>query len=189
MTAKLILWHPVLFSIIFVMMPFNQYANLIPPSQVVAPFIVISAFAAMLYFIIKGIVKKAVVAVALSSPLLIVLCNYGTLYEYISFLTSETNLKGPVLALATVIILIILSAYTMIILRLNEGAISKVNKAFCVIAGALIVSNAFTINMQSIAFAKIKGDLRTPGTYMPKYIGPRPDIYFIILDHACPVNY
>jgi len=187
MTAKLILWHPVLFAIIFVIMPFTQYAGLIPPAQVVAPFIVICIFAALLYFIIKGVVKKAGVVVALLSPLLIVLCNYGTLYEYISSLTSGTKLKGPVLALATLIILVILIVYIMKIRRLRGGAISKVNKAFCVIAGALIVSNAFSITMQSIAFAKINGDSGTPGMSMPKDTGPRPDIYFIILDeYAAP---
>lgn len=187
MTTKLILLHPVLFSIIFVITPFTQYAGLIPPAQVAAPFLVICTFSALLYFIVKRMVKKAGVAVAFLSPLLIVLCNYGILYEYISSLTSGTKLKGPVLALATLIILVILIVYIMKILRLREGATSKVNKAFCVIACALIVFNAFSITMQSIAFAKMNSDSGTPDMSMPKHTGPRPDIYFIILDeYAAP---
>jgi hypothetical protein len=187
MIDKLILWHPLLFSIVFVIMPFTQYAGLIPPAQIVAPFIVICAFASLSYFIIKRIVKKVGVAVALLSPLMIIYCNYGILYEYILSLTSGTKLKGPMLALATLVILIVLIVYVIKVLRLYGGAIKKVNKAFCVISGALIISNAFSITMQSIATAKINGSSGTLGISIQKHIGPLPDIYFVILDdYAAP---
>lgn len=174
MSYKLALLHPLLFSIIFVIMPYTQYAGLIPPAQVIVPFIVICVFALFSYLIIKRIVKKADIAVAVLSPLLIIFCHYGTFYEYISSLTSGTKLKGPVLALATLVILIVLIVYIMKVLRLHEGAINKVNKAFCVIAGALIISNAFSITMQSIAAAKIKGLQEHPTFLCKNILAPVP---------------
>jgi len=187
MTNKIILWHPLLFSIIFVIMPFMQFAGLIPPSQIAAPFIVICAFALLSYFIIKRIVKKAGLAVAVLSPLLIISCNFGTVYEYISGLTSGTRLKLPVLVLATLVILIVLIVYNMKVLSLHEGAVNKVNKAFCVIAGALIISNAFIINAQSIDTTKIIGSLGKLDISIIKNSGTLPDIYFVILDeYAAP---
>ena len=108
MIDKLALLHPLLFSIIFVIMPFTQYAGLIPPVQVIMPFIVICALASLLYFIFKLIVKKSEVTVAILSPLLILFFNYGTLYEYISSQIGVTKLKGPILILATLFILLIL---------------------------------------------------------------------------------
>ncbi|MBA4391877.1 MAG: hypothetical protein C0399_13210, partial [Syntrophus sp. (in: bacteria)] len=187
MTDKLALLHPLLFSIIFVIMPFTQYAGLIPAAQVVVPFIVICVCALFFYLIIKRIVKKADVAVAVLSPLLVIFCNYGTLYEYISSLTSGTKLKGPVLGLATLFILIILVVYIVKILRLREGAISKVNKSFCIIAGALIIFNIFSITVQSIATAKVIEASGRPDITIQKQTGPLPDIYFVILDeYAAP---
>ncbi len=64
MSDKLALLHPLLLSILFVIMPYMQYAGLIPPAQVVMPFIVICLLALFFYLIIKCFVKKAAVAVA-----------------------------------------------------------------------------------------------------------------------------
>ena len=182
MTNKIILWHPLLFSIIFVIRPFTQFAGLIPPAQIAAPFIVICAFALLSYFIIKRIVKKAGLAVAVLSPLLIIFCNFGTLYEYISELTRGTKHKFLVLVLATLVILIVLIVYNWKVLSLRENAINVVNKAFFVIAGALIIFNAFSITTQSIGTAKIIGSLGTLDTSLQKNSGTLPDIYFVILD-------
>jgi hypothetical protein len=187
MTYKLISWHPLLFSIIFVTKPFTQFAGLIPPTQIAVPFIVICAFAFLSYFIFKRIVKKAGLAVALLSPLLIIVCNYGVLYEYISELTRGTSHKFLVLVLATLVILIVLIVYIRKVLSLRESAINIVNKGFCVIAGALIIINAFSITTQAIGTAKIIGSSGTPGISMQKNTRTYPDIYFVILDeYAAP---
>jgi hypothetical protein len=187
MTNKLILWHPLLFSIIFVTRPFTQFAGLIPPAQIAAPFIVICAFALLSYFIIKCIVKKAGLAVALLSPLLIILCNYGTLYEYISERTSGTKHKLLVLALITLVILVVLVVFNRKVLSLRESAINIVNKAFCVIAGALIIINAFSITAQAIGTAKTINSSGTLDVSMQKNIRIQPDIYFVMLDeYAAP---
>jgi len=187
MTNKIILWHPLLFSIIFVVRPFTQFAGLIPPAQIAAPFIVICAFALLSYFIIKRIVKKAGLAVAVLSPLLIIFCNYGALYEYISELTRGTKHKFLVLVLATLVLLIVLIVYNWKVLSLRENAINVVNKGFCVIAGALIIFNAFSITTQSISTAKIIGSSGTLDTFLQKNSGTLSDIYFVILDeYAAP---
>jgi len=184
---KIFLWHPLLFAILFVIMPFTQYAGLIPSAQIAAPFIVICVFALLLYFIIKSIVKKAGAAVALLSPLLVTLFNYGILYEYISSLTSGTKLKGPFLILATLIILVILTAYIFRVLRAHDETIRNVNKLFFMLVVALILFNTYSISMQSIASAKVIDGSRRPDITLPKKTGPLPDIYFIILDeYAAP---
>ena len=187
MRAKLVLLHPLLFSAIFVIMPYTQYAGLIPPSQVVMPFIVICVFVLFSYLIIKRIVKKADAAVAVLSPLLIIFCNYGILYEYISSLTSGTKLKGSVLILATLFILIILVFYIVKVLRAHEVTIRNVNKYSFVIAVALILFNTFSITMQSIATAEAIYASGRSGITLQKQTGPLPDIYFVILDeYAAP---
>jgi hypothetical protein len=187
MTNKIVLWHPLLFSIIFVIMPFTQFAGLIPPGQIAVPFIVICAFVLLSYFIIKRIVKRTGLAVAVLSPLLIIFCNYGSLYEYISELTRGTQHKFLVLVLATLVILIVLIVYNWKVLSLRERAINIVNKAFCVIAGALIMFNAFSIIAQSIGTAKIIKSSGTLDVSMPKNARTHPDIYFVILDeYAAP---
>lgn len=182
MSDKLALLHPLLFSIIFVIMPYTQYAGLIPPAQVVVSFIVICVFALFSYLIIKRIVKKRGVAVAVLSPLLIIFFNYGTLYEHITELTQGTKLDVPVLILATLFILIILVVYIVKILRAHEGTQKSVNKAFCVIAVTLIIFNTFSITMQSIMTAKIIESSGMTGIPLQKNTGPLPDIYFVILD-------
>ncbi|MBU0646759.1 hypothetical protein KJ611_04825 [Patescibacteria group bacterium] len=167
--------------------PYTQYAGLIAPAQVVVPFIVICVLALFSYLIIKRIVKKADVASAVLSPLLIIFCNYGVLYEYISSLTNGIKIKGPVLILATLFILIILAVYIEKVLGAHEVTIKNVNKFFCVIAVALIIFNTFSITMQSIATAKVIEASGMPGITLPKQSGPLPDIYFVILDeYAAP---
>jgi len=187
LTDKLILLHPLLFSIIFVIMPFTQYAGLIPPGQIVLPLIAVCAFSLLLYFLIKLIVKKAGTSVALLSPLLIVFCNYGTLYEYISSYTSGTYLKGIVLAATSIIILFALIFYIIKSLRFSNNRIAKINKVFCIIAGILLIFNAYSITMQAVAYAKINGTLNTKNISIYKQPERLPDIYFIVLDeYAAP---
>jgi len=184
---KLLLWHPLLFLIIFVIMPFTQYAGLIPPAQFVMPFIVVCTFSLFLYFIIKYIVRKEDAAMAVLSPVLIVLFNYGTLYEYISSLTRGTQLKVPVLGLTTIIILFGLIVYFVKVKRAHEFTIKKVNKVFFIIAAALIFLNTFNITLQSFAIAKINRLSETSAIPKLHLTGPLPDIYFVILDeYAAP---
>ncbi len=187
MTNKLILTHPFLFSIIFVIMPFTQYAGLIPPGQIILPLIAVCAFTVLLYFFIKLLVKKTGTAIALLSPLLIVFCNYGTVYEYISSYTSGTYLKTVILAASSIIILFAFVFYIIKLLRFSENRINKINKVFCVIAGILIIYNVYSITMQSVAYAKTNETLDTKYISTQKQPEHRPDIYFIILDeYAAP---
>lgn len=187
MTDKLILWHPLLFAIISVIMPFTQYAGLIPPSQIVAPFIVICTFSLLLYFIIKRMVKKTDVAVTVLSPLLYLFFSYGILHNYISLLTAGKYFNLPVLILMMVVILIILVVYIVKVLRAHEGTIRYVNGAIFAIACGLIIFNVFSITMRSIATAKVIESSRMTGSTPQKHTGPLPDIYFVILDeYAAP---
>ena len=187
MKDKLALLHPLLFLIIFVIMPYAQYAGLIPLAQTIVPFIVLCVFALFFYLIIKRIVKKADVAVALLTPFLIIFWNYGILYEYISSLTNGTKFKSPVLILATLFILIILVVYIVKVLRVREVTIKKVNKFFCIIAVALIIFNIFSATRQSIATEKIIESSSMTGIPLRNHISPLPDIYFVILDeYAAP---
>jgi len=187
MTDKLILWHPVLFAIIFVIMPFTQYAGLIPYSLIVVPFVVICTFTLIFYLIIKYIVKKADVAIAVLSPMLIFFLGYGILHQYISDLAGDAKLRDPLLILAILVTLIIIAVYIVKIMRTHKENIKKVNKACYVIAVAIIIYNAFSITAQSIATAKIIESSRMTGIPLQKHTGPFPDIYFVILDeYAAP---
>jgi hypothetical protein len=133
------------------------------------------------------IVKKAGLAVAALSPLLIVFCNYGAFYEYISELTRGTQHKFLVLVLATLVILIVLIVYNWKVLSLRQNAINIVNKAFYVIASALIMFNTFSIIAQYIGTAKIIKSSGMLNVSMQKNIRIHPDIYFVILDeYAAP---
>lgn len=185
--GKLLLWHPLLFLILVVIMPFTQYAGLIPPTQIAVPFLVIGTFALLLYLIIKRMVKKADVAVSVLSPLLIFFLNYGILHQYISDLTRETKFRAPVLILAILVMFIIIVVYIVKVLRAHEATIKNVNKIFCVVACGLIIFNVFSITMQSIATAKINGSSGMLGPPRQNQASSLPDIYFVILDeYAAP---
>jgi len=187
MIDKIALFHPLLFSFVFVISPYTQYAGLIPPMQIVVPFILICVFTIFLYFIIKRIVTKANLAVAILAPMLILFFYYGTLYEYISSLTRGTKLRIPVLILANLLILIILVIFIVKVFRWHEGAIKKTNRIFFVIAASIIVFNTFSIIKQYIVSPKLNASLGMPGISKQNHTEYFPDIYFIILDeYAAP---
>jgi hypothetical protein len=187
MSDKLVLLHPLLFSIIFVIMPYAQWDGVIPPVQIVMPFVAICLLSLSSYLIIKRIVKKADVAVALLSPLLIFLLNYGILHQYVSGITGETRFKAPVLIVPVLLILIVLVVFIVKVLRAHEVTIRIVNKAFFAIAFVLLILNVFSVTKQSLTTAKVPGSPRLTGSNLQKDTRLLPDIYFVVLDeYAAP---
>ena len=185
MIDKIILIHPLLFSLIFVMMPYTQYVNLIPARQVFLPLVILCIFALILFFIIKRIVKKTGIAVALLTPILIVLLGYGILYKNISIYMRASRaikLNGPALILCTLIIMIILVVYSVKLFRAHKNTVMKINTYFSAIACTLIVFNVISITMQANAIAKYTATLDINDIVIKKSIYGLPDIYFVILD-------
>lgn len=182
MINKIILFHPFLFSLLFVITPYAQYANLIPARQVFLPLIILCIFALIMFFIIKRIVKKAGVAVAILTPILIVLLGYGILYDTISFYTKPINLNVPALILCTLIIMIILVVYSVKLVRVRENTVKKINEVFSAIACTLIVFSVFSIATQANATANYIGTLDDNDIFVKNHIPYLPDIYFIMLD-------
>lgn len=189
MKERVCSFHPVLFSLLFVILPYTQYAGLIPPSQAVLPFIAISAFSLFVYLVIKRFVGEGDVTVAVVSPLLAFLCNYGALYEYISSTTNRAGMRSLILSIVSALLLIGLFWYIYKVSRAAAATVRTVNQGLFVVAGSLLLFNSYSIMMQSKQTAKGIRELGATGIHVGKTAATLPDIYHVILDeYASPTQ-
>lgn len=183
---KLLIFHPFLFTFAFIIMPYTQYAGLVPYTQIFTPLIALTLLTFLVYILLNLLTKNKIKSVAFLSPLLIVLYNFGIFYEYVSSYTSGRS-KIIVIFISTLLLFAILVFYTVKIIRFTEQRVQKINRILTITAIILFNLNLFNILTQSFAYARINSNEQNIKISISKRVAPLPDIYFIILDeYAAP---